>query len=157
MLDKARRFVDKSLASVLSVLMFALLVDVVWQVFSRYVLRDPSSFTDELARYLMIWVALLGAAYVTGQRMHLAIDLLVQRFSGRWPQVFTHLVIGFFAVFVLIIGGSRLVNITLELGQQSAALRIPLGYVYLVLPLSGGVILFYALSELGSTINQSQE
>ena len=67
---------DRTLALIVSVLLTMLLFTVVWQVFSRYVLKDPSSYTDELARYLLIWVALLGAAYATGQKLHLAIDLL---------------------------------------------------------------------------------
>ncbi|WP_316931840.1 TRAP transporter small permease [Parabacteroides distasonis] len=49
-----------------------------WQVLSRYILVSPSSVTDELAGYLLIWVGLLGAAYVSGKNEHLAIDLLLQ-------------------------------------------------------------------------------
>jgi len=49
-----------------------------------------------------------------------------------------------FAFFVMVFGGIRLVVITLKLNQISAALRLQLGYVYLVLPLSGLLIMFYA-------------
>ena len=61
------------------ILMSVLVVDVLWQVISRYLLSSPSSFTDELAGFLLIWVGVLGAAYVAGRKEHLAIDILVQR------------------------------------------------------------------------------
>ena len=56
-----------------------LVIDVLWQVFSRYLLSSPSSFTDELAGFLLIWVGVLGAAYVAGRQEHLAIDILLQK------------------------------------------------------------------------------
>lgn len=139
---------DRVLGAALAVLMAVLVLDVVWQVITRFILRDPSSFTDELARFLLIWVGLLGAAYASGQRLHLAIDLVSERLTERRKQLLgalIELVVLVFAVCVLVIGGSRLVGLTLLLGQTSAALGVPLGYVYLVLPLSGVVMTFYAV------------
>ena len=73
-----RKIIDKGLELSLIFLMAFLVVDVLWQVLSRYILVSPSSVTDELAGYLLIWVGLLGAAYVSGKNEHLAIDLLLQ-------------------------------------------------------------------------------
>ena len=73
-----RKIIDKGLELSLIFLMAFLVVDVLWQVLSRYILVSPSSMTDELAGYLLIWVGLLGAAYVSGKNEHLAIDLLLQ-------------------------------------------------------------------------------
>ena len=73
---KVKNTIDKILEWTLVVSMSLLVIDVLWQVFSRFILQDPSSFTEELARFLLIWVGLLGAAYAAGQRMHLAVDLL---------------------------------------------------------------------------------
>ena len=140
--------VDRALGWVLVVLMGAAVLNVLWQVFTRFVLANPSSFTDELARYLLIWVGLLGAAYAGGKRMHLAIDLLPTRLTGRAQHalgVFIEACVFVFALFVMVIGGLQLVSLTLLLGQTSAALQIPLGYVYLVLPLSGLLLMFYAV------------
>lgn len=154
MLEKFRKIIDRILAISVSALMTILLVTVVWQVFSRYVLKDPSSFTDELARYLLIWVALLGAAYATGKKLHIAIDLLKSRFSSLWLDRFIYILIGLFAFFTLIVGGWRLVDITLSLNQTSSALQMPLGYVYLVLPISGVMIILYVILELLEPENQ---
>ncbi|MBV6645014.1 MAG: TRAP transporter small permease [Cyclobacteriaceae bacterium] len=148
MLSRVKKTIDSILGRAVAVLMAFLVFDVVWQVFSRYVLQDPSSFTDELARFLLIWVALLGAAYVTGQRMHLAIDLLPAKVNAAWLERLIYSLVGLFALLALVIGGIRLVNITLTLNQSSSALQLPLGYVYLALPISGMLIFFYALVEM---------
>ncbi len=146
-----RNRIDKILEWFLVFLMAVLVVDVLWQVFSRYVLTSPSSFTDELAGFLLIWVGLLGAAYVTGKNEHLAIDLLLQKSSEKRKHVLLlviHILIALFAVFVLIIGGIWLVYTRFYLNVISAALLIPLGYVYIVLPLSGIIILYYSIDNI---------
>ncbi len=143
--------VDVVLGWTLVVLMGLSVVNVLWQVFTRFVLKDPSAFTDEAARFLLIWVGLLGAAYAAGQKMHLAIDLLPQALARRRNRRPFHLVgmliealIFMFAVGAMVYGGANLVRLTTLLGQHSAALGAPLGAVYSVLPFSGGLIAFYA-------------
>ena len=64
---KFRAQIDSILEKTLVIIMSLMVINVLWQVFSRYILANPSSFTDELARYLMIWVGVLGAAYVAGK------------------------------------------------------------------------------------------
>lgn len=128
--------------------MSLLVIDVLWQVFSRYVLNDPSSFTEELARFLLMWVGLLGASYAAGKKMHLAVDILPNKLEGKRKSYLTLLILVctvLFALTVMVFGGIRLVTITLFLGQTAAALQMPLGYVYLILPISGLLIAFYAI------------
>jgi TRAP-type C4-dicarboxylate transport system permease small subunit len=142
-----KEYVDYGLAWALIFLMGASVVNVLWQVATRFLFGDPSAFTDELARYLLIWIGLLGGAYATGKQLHLAIDLLPMRLAGRPAGTVLTIVIKsvvfLFALFVLVLGGGRLVYIVLVLGQTSAALGVPLAYVYLVLPLSGLLIMYY--------------
>jgi len=147
----AKKIVDRVLAWLVVAVMALLVIDVLWQIFTRFVLRDPSSFTEELARYLMIWVGLLGASYAAGKKMHLAVDLLPSRLEGQRKHYLAIVIEGFtllFALLVLVVGGARLVWVMLFLGQTSPALQIPLGYVYLVVPLSGVIIAFYALVSM---------
>lgn len=147
-----RKIIDKCLEALLIFLMAFLVVDVLWQVLSRYVLASPSSVTDELAGYLLIWVGLLGSAYVAGRNEHLAIDLLLQRCKRRRTrfglQVFIQLMVCLFALVVLVAGGSWLVYTRFHLSVTSASLEINLGYVYLALPLSGLLTAYYALDNL---------
>jgi TRAP-type C4-dicarboxylate transport system permease small subunit len=138
--------VDTLLGWFVTVLMGVAVLNVLWQVFTRFVLQDPSPYTDELARYLLIWVGLVGAAYAMGKRMHLAIDLLPLRLTGRAHHALNLLIdllVMLFAFFVMVFGGARLVALTLMLEQTSAALQVPLGYVYMALPVSGLLIMFY--------------
>lgn len=147
---KLRVYVDKMLEKLLILLMSILVIDVLWQVTSRYILSSPSSFTDELAGFLLIWVSLFGAAYVTGRKEHLAIDLLLQKSSPKNKirlELFIHIVIFLFSFFVLVIGGIWLVYSRFILSVKSAALQLPLGYVYIVLPVSGLIILFYSIDN----------
>ncbi|MRT93981.1 TRAP transporter small permease [Ancylomarina sp. 16SWW S1-10-2] len=139
---------DRILEKILISLMCILVLDVLWQVLSRYALAAPSSFTDELAGFLLIWVGLLGAAYVAGQKEHLAIDLLLQKSSPANQKRlvrFINVCIALFALSVMIIGGSWLVITRFQFQVNSAALQIPLGYIYLVLPLSGLITLYYSI------------
>lgn len=128
--------------------MAVMTINVLWQVFSRFVLQSPSSFTEELARYMLVWVGILGASYVAGQKMHLAIDLLPTKLKGKskaYLEIFIETCIFIFALVVMVIGGIRLVTITLTLNQISAALQVQLGYVYTVIPLSGILMMFYSI------------
>lgn len=140
--------IDKILERILTFIMSILVIDVLWQVMSRYILASPSSFTDELAGFLLIWVGVLGAAYVTGKKEHLAIDLLIQKSKPERQArlMFTvNTIIALFALFVMIIGGTWLVITRFQFNVSSAALQLPLGYVYSVLPLSGILMLYYSL------------
>ena len=117
-----RKIIDKGLELSLIFLMAFLVVDVLWQVLSRYILVSPSSVTDELAGYLLIWVGLLGAAYVSGKNEHLAIDLLLQHMRPsrrKLLRLFIFLIVFLFAVFVLIVGGAWLVYTRFHLDRKS--------------------------------------
>lgn len=137
--------------------LFGLLVAVtVWQVFSRYVLASPSAFTEETARYLLIWVSMLGASYVFRMKLNIGMDLLAKNLQGRLKYVteFIALVaIGLFALLIMVVGGVGLVELTYSLNQVSAILGIRMAFVYLVIPISGVFILIYTLEELNSRDN----
>ncbi len=146
-----RKRIDKILEITLSIIMGLMVINVLWQVFTRYAMSTPSAFTDELARYLMIWLGILGAAYVSGKNKHVAIDILPTRSSPRVREMMRKTVLWiiiFFAFFVMIIGGSRLVYISFRLGQLSPSLQIPLALIYLIVPISGCLVLYYKILDL---------
>jgi len=146
-----RNKIDKGLEFFLVFIMSILVIDVLWQVTSRYILSSPSSFTDELAGYLLIWVGLFGAAYVTGKNEHLSIDLLIQKSNPsnkKKLEIIINICILLFSLFVLVIGGSWLVYTRFLLDVKSAALQLPLGYVYIVLPITGFLICYYSIDNM---------
>lgn len=71
------RLIDKALAGTLIIAMVSILLTVIWQVVSRYVLKDPASVTEELSRFILIWIGILGAAYAYRQNAHLGFNLIV--------------------------------------------------------------------------------
>ncbi|GAA4245416.1 MULTISPECIES: TRAP transporter small permease [Winogradskyella] len=148
---KLRKKVDKVLGTALAIIMGVMVINVLWQVFTRFVMGTPSSFTDELARYLMIWVGVLGAAYISGKRLHVAIDLLPSRLNKKGQtklKIVVNWIIIVFCLAALVIGGLRLVYITFTLKQSSPALQIPLAVVYAIIPISGILIIYYKLSDI---------
>lgn len=148
---KLKFHINRILKTALVLLMGLLLVDVCWQVFSRYVLQDPSSFTDELARYLLIWLSLLGTAYMVGEKEHIAINILSKKLSLIVQSIIINGAMLVFAVSVMIIGGIYLVITVLSLEQLSATLQIPMGYIYIAIPLSGILISFYSIVNISES------
>lgn len=143
--------IDKVIAGILSFLMFVITVVVLWGVFTRYAGAGQASWSEELARFLLIWIGVLGAAFVAGKREHLSLDLLKMNISPDKQHKldkFISVLILFFAITVLVIGGGQLIYLTQVLGQLSAAMRIPMSLVYSVIPLSGLLIVFYEIKFL---------
>lgn len=146
-MNKAIDKMDRAIEWLLIFLMAVLVIDVVWQVATRYILGSASSFTEEIARYLLIWIGLLGSAYAYRKNLHLAFDYLAHKLSKsvlRKLEVVIHILIALFSLLVLVLGGSFLVQLTWELNQVSAAMQIKLAYIYSVLPISGLLMMIYS-------------
>lgn len=155
-----RKKIEKILEWVLVFFMSILVIDVLWQVISRYVMNSPSNFTDELAGYLLIWVGVLGAAYVAGKREHLAIDLLIQRSSPQRKfklEMTISVLVILFSVAVLIVGGTWLSYTRFYLEVKSSALGMPLGFVYLVLPISGVLIAYFDIDNMSLLMKENRK
>ncbi len=158
-MDRIISIIDHTLAWIMVILMGILVIDVVWQVTTRYVLGAASSFTEEIARFLLIWIGLLGSVYAYRKNLHLAFDYFADKVTGsrkKWLGIFIHTLIALFSFLVLVMGGGYLVQLTWELNQVSAALQIRLAYVYSVLPLSGLLFILYAIHFIRD-IHQNEE
>lgn len=137
-------FLEKALILIFSLMLFS----VIWQVFSRFLLKSPSTITDEISSFSLIWLGLLGAAYATGKRLHLSIDLIPSHIVAKRQKLYESIVQGsvlIFGFFVMVLGGARLCWLTFVFQQKSATLEIPLGFIYLVIPISGLLICYYSL------------
>ena len=156
-LQIVKKVLDRSLEVLVMVVVAVLVLDVLWQVFARLVLRDPSTVTEELATFMLIWVALLGAAVALGRGAHLGIDYFVGKLPARtkvFTEVIVFLSVAAFSFLVMIVGGIDLVASMLELGQESPALRVKVGYVYLAVPISGFFLTLYAVIGLVERVAQ---
>lgn len=149
-MKRIRTQVDTLVGKVLILILGLMVINVLWQVFSRYFTDSPSSFTDELARYLMMWLGVLGAAYVSGRDEHVAIDYFAKKSGPKLKKGlkgFISFSLITFAALGFVIGGGHLVFITMKLKQYSPALQIPLALVYLIIPISGLLIIFYETTK----------
>jgi TRAP-type C4-dicarboxylate transport system permease small subunit len=147
-MQSVTKWIDFILSRFLIVLMALMVLDVTWQVFTRFVLQDSSSYTEELAQFFLIWIGVLGASYAVRTKAHLGIDIIIQKLTGRRREYTVITVYGLvflFALVIMVIGGMRLVMLTFSLDQLSAAMGIRMGYIYAVLPLSGLLMMYYSV------------
>lgn len=136
-LDKALEIGIKFL---MAVFMFALLAGGTWQIFTRWILKDPSTFTDEFERYVLIWAGMIGSAYCFYKDEHLALDLVKDRVHGVGKLILTIFIeaaILFFVCYVFIYGGLKL---TMNATNASSVMRIPFKFLYCIFPISGAFI-----------------
>lgn len=152
-----RNIINKILATI-SVFLFSSLVFVVtWQVFSRYVLKNPSGITEELAKILFVWLVLISAAYLFGERGgHMNIGIINEKVSKKTAiilDLISQLVILGFSLFVLVMGGFKaVIN---GLGQSNAGMPfISTGQIYAAIPICGLFTIFYAVSFLIEDMNK---
>jgi len=156
MLTRLAAGMERGLTWLLAGLLAAIVLAVTWQVVSRYVLGDASGWTEELARFLLTWIGLLGGALAYQRRLHLGLDLLPEYLQKRRPGsviaamnvAAIHVCVLVFAATILVTGGGALVVLTLELEQYSPALGLPMGVVYLCLPVSGILMSISAVAAI---------
>lgn len=159
LLWKAKNGLVKLLEGALSVAVGALVLDVLWQVFTRFVMKRPSPWTEELARMLLIWVSLLGASVAYARKGHLGVDYFVGLLPApakRLVELAGHGLVIFFAASVMMYGGGQLVSRTLSLRQLSPALQVEMGHVYLAVPISGFFIVLFALEAVMEVLTPSR-
>ncbi len=145
------QLIDSALQKILVALMALIVLVVTWQVITRFLMSSPSSYTEELARFLLIWIGLLGGSYALRTHSHLGIDILSNKLEGRQKDLLIILIYALvilFAALIMVIGGIKLVALTFSLDQISASLGIRMGYIYSVIPLSGFVMIVFSLEEI---------
>ncbi len=152
---------ESALGTLLALLTVAMVLVVLWQFATRLASRlatarswalplQPSQWTEELASFLLAWIALLGAAYALRRGEHMGYDSLFNGFGERGRVRCTRFVQACVVAFalVLVAGGLALVAMTLQLGQVTPALRWPMGVVYLAAPLSGLLMIVFAAERV---------
>ena len=144
------RHVLKTILAAVSVTLFTVLVaTTTWQVVSRQILNEPSTWSEELARLLFVWLSFLGSAFLFGERGHIAVDFLARKlpFAGqRVAQIFVQAMVLLFALVGLVWGGYLAASIAWE--QNLTALPVTIGWVYLVIPIAGVFIAIFALMDI---------
>jgi len=114
----------------------AMTVSTLVGILFRYVMTNPLPWTEELARYTMIWMGLLAVSMGVKRETHLGLTLIVDKFPTlirRFLKVVTRVLIGAFLLVLLVYGYK------MALGgryQTMPALRLPMVYVLIAVPIS---------------------
>lgn len=141
-LDKVMRIFNAGVFTILTLL-------TVWQVLTRYILNNPSTWSEEMASYLFAWVTLLGAAYVFGKREHMNIPVVVDLLPENVQHVLAivnEFIILIFALVVMIYGGISITSLTM--GQASSSLPFQMGIFYAAIPLCGVFTAIYSILNI---------
>jgi TRAP-type C4-dicarboxylate transport system permease small subunit len=139
---------------VLIVLSGLIFVVVFLQVLFRYLLRQPLFWSEELPRYLLIWMSFLAAALAQKHDAHINITLCLAPLSRRTRQalkILTDAVILAF-LWVLIYSGSLVTSITAH--HRSTALQLPMGLVYAALPVGAILMSFYLVLQIADAVRR---
>ncbi len=143
-----RKVLDTFLVWSVCILTTVLLIVMSAQVLWRYVLNDPIYWSEDLARYLFVWLTFLAAAMAFRDHKHMAVDL-IQPFLGpaalRWQRAIITGILAVFFIIVLLIA-PEILQITLD--QPSASLSIPIALLYLSFPASIFIMLLYLMIDL---------
>lgn len=130
---KALRFLDENIEKMLCVIALALMSAViVAQVFCRYVLNSSLSWSEELARYLFIWMIYIGISYGVKLDKHICVDAVYSfapKSIKRYYAIVSYLLFLLFAV-AMVYFGILVVGMQISSGQVSPAMGVPMQYVY---------------------------
>ena len=152
-MQKVLYSLNKVIEYLLMILIVLMVISCVWQVASRYIFGQASVQTEELMRYSIIWVSVIGGAYVYGEKGHLAITFFSDKLNPSLAKVvaiFIDTAICIFSAIVLIYGGSQIVSATMI--QTSAGMGLPMGFMYMALPIAGLMCILYSIDHIASQV-----
>lgn len=156
-MKQLRKYLNYSLNILAGGSFLAMVLLTCWQVFTRYVLQNPSSWSEEMVSYLFAWMSLFGASLVVGERGHMNIPIVVERFGDKARKffaIFGEIVACIFAGVILVYGGIQITS--LAMGQMTSALGVPVGIFYVVLPLSGVLNIIYTILNIVEIATESE-
>lgn len=157
-MNKLREILTQILNVLAGVSFLVMVVLTCWQVLTRYVLNNPSSWSEELVSYMFAWMSLLGSSLVTAERGHMNIPILVDKCGHGSRKILLCLaeVIGFmFSAVILAYGGFRIAN--LAMGQMTSSLGVAIGVFYVVLPLCGILNMVYTVLNIADILKEKEE
>lgn len=155
-MEKLRNTLNKVLNLLAGLSMTVMVVLTTYQVIVRYIFNSPSTWSEELVGYLFGWSTMLGATIVSGERGHMNIPVLVDRFNPTMRKafhIFAEVIAFIFSAAILVFGGFQVSK--LAMGQQTSSLGVAVGVFYWVMPVCGVIILIYSILNIIGIANGS--
>ncbi|RWZ59038.1 TRAP transporter small permease [Halobacillus fulvus] len=144
------RAIDRRLEEVLLVLFSSVMVSVIFLQVVMRVSGNSLSWSEELARYCFIWLVYIGISYGVKKQRHIKVDVMLLLLKGKGKLVLSivaNLLFLFFSLYV-VVNGYGIANQLLGFGQQSPALGIPMGLVYMATPVGFGLAAIRLIQNL---------
>lgn len=149
--DRVAGGLERVLDVVLGTMLLVIAVSIIWQVIGRYVFDKAPSWSEEVARQVMVWIALLGAGATLRSGNHITVLALLDRLPPRAERVVLAIRDALVALIAVVICVYGYDFAQLNDFQDSAALEIPMSIVYSGLWIGGGLlIVMLALCRLGN-------
>lgn len=148
-LKSIRKVMDTAI-KVVCIALFAFMVVIgTYQILVRYIFNSPSTVSEELLTYSFTWMALFAAAYVFGKREHMRMGFLADKLSPaklKMLNIVIEAVTIAFSLIVMVYGGISITSLSMT--QKTASLGIPMGYIYIVIPITGIIIAIYGVLNI---------
>ena len=146
-LSAVQRGISGLVRWIIIVLMLVMMVTVSLQIVFRYVFNIPLGWSEEMARFAFVWVSFIGASALMRAREHINVTVFLDRFPPRLQAVavFIANVGAVICVYFFLVGGIALT--TNEWAQLAPATEIPMGWVYLVIPVSSGLMGIWVVAQ----------
>lgn len=153
-----RKVLNKIMNVLAGVSLIAMVVLTCWQVFTRYILSNPSTWSEELVGYLFAWASLFGASLITGERGHMNIPVVVEKMPAGAQKFFAvlgELIALAFSVIILVYGGYKIT--LLAMGQMTSSLGVAVGVFYVTMPVCGIINVLYTILNIADICKKAKE
>jgi TRAP-type C4-dicarboxylate transport system permease small subunit len=154
MWKKGLGILNRSVENITAVMLATMVILIFIQIISRELFGNSFAWTEEIARFLMIWVTFLGASFAFQYGAHIGIEYFKSKLPFLFQKFFEMLAFISCTVFFLYMIVQGLVFVEGAMTQSSTALNLPMGYAYLVIPISG---VFMFINLLDVTIKSFKE
>ena len=145
--------------SIVIIFLFAFMTVIgTYQIVTRYFFNKPSTVSEELLTYSFTWMALLASAYVFGKRDHMRMGFVADKLSPdklKVLNIILEVITIAFSAIVMVYGGISITKLSMT--QKTASLGIPMGYIYLVIPISGILIVIYSVLNIIDLARKGEE
>ena len=153
-MHKLRAAIMKILGVVITLLFILMTLVGTYQIVTRYFFNRPSTISEELLTYSFTWMSLLASAYVFGKRDHMRMGFMADKLTGpdrRYLEVFIDALSFFFAGVVMVYGGISITKLTMI--QITASLRISMGWIYIIVPIAGLLIMVFSVMNAADMLH----
>jgi TRAP-type C4-dicarboxylate transport system permease small subunit len=145
LLGKTEKALNKMIILFTGTILFSLAIIISIQVFCRYILENSLTWSEEITKYMMVWMVFIAVGYVLGKRGHSNIDLVTSKLSPKLRLIVDKCNSVLLICFSCIIIRYGINFVSFGARQKSSALTIPMDYIYVSIPIGGALMLFYSI------------